>query len=438
MSSDAGLVADAGPADAGVKRKRAGVRLLTALLVLGGLAGLGVYLWPHGSAQKGEPVLVLDLPGLNTPGSERPGGGDGIGIRKSIDSENPPVRNPPVNNPLVNNPPVNNPLVRNPLVRNPPARPGSDLSGPVKTGIPRAPEPPPGMKKVRIIDPSKSAGGPAQRVRRALVRAPLKALQEKTPFGAIPRIAKDGRKPFDVYARPAGRKTAVGAPQPARIAIMIGGLGISQSGTREAINKLPEEITLAFAPYGQGLQNLVDSARRNGHEVMLQIPMEPFDYPDNDPGPRTLLSTIEPSENVKRLKWLMSRFSGYFGVTNYMGARFTSTEKSLQPIMKWLGARGLVYLDDGASPRSQTLKLSPASGLKVKIAAARLDYGQTPKSIKAGLEKLERLAAEQGLAIGVGSGMPLTIKFVAAWAKTLADRGIVLVPVSAAFRKQHH
>ncbi len=418
MSSDAGLVADAGPADAGVKRKRAGVWLLTALLVLGGLAGLGVYLWQHGSAQKGEPVLVLDLPGLNTPGGERPGGGDGLGIRKSIDSENLPVQDPPVDDP--------------------PVQPGPELYGPVKTVIPRAPEPPPGMKKVRIIDPSKSAGGPAQRVRRPLVRAPLKALQEKTPFGAIPRIAKDGRKPFDVYARPAGRKTAIGAPQPARIAIVIGGLGISQSGTREAINKLPEEITLAFAPYGQGLQNLVDSARRNGHEVMLQIPMEPFDYPDNDPGPRTLLSTIEPSENVKRLKWLMSRFSGYFGVTNYMGARFTSTEKSLQPIMKWLGARGLVFLDDGASPRSQTLKLSPASGLKVKVAATRLDYGQTPKSIKAGLEKLERLAAEQGLAIGVGSGMPLTIKFVAAWAKTLADRGIVLVPVSAAFRKQHH
>jgi len=291
------------------------------------------------------------------------------------------------------------------------------------------------MNKVRIIDPSRTPETLARALRRPLVRAPIKALQEKTPFGAIPRIARDGRKPLDVYARPYKGKLAVGKPQPARIAIVIGGLGISPSATREAINKLPEEVTLAFAPYGRGLQNLVNSARRNGHEVMLQIPMEPFDYPDNDPGPRTLLSTIEPSENVKRLQWLMSRFSGYFGVTNYMGARFTSSEQALKPIMKWIGMRGLAFLDDGASPRSQVAALSAASGLPVKTANIRLDYGQTPQSIKAALGELEELAAEQGFAVGVGTGLPLTIKFVAAWARTLADRGIELIPVSAAFRR---
>jgi polysaccharide deacetylase 2 family uncharacterized protein YibQ len=417
MSSDTGSIVDASLAPSGVKKKGFNWKLPAGLLVLGGLAGFGVYLWQSGASHKGEPVLVLDLPKLGEPVNEASGKGGKLPIRRTIDTTSAPDPQKPVR--------------QGTLLANPSGK----VSKPGIPAIPRASEPPPGMNKVRIIDPSRTPETLARALRRPLVRAPVKALQEKTPFGAIPRIARDGRKPLDVYARPYKGKVAVGKLQPARIAIVIGGLGISPSSTREAINKLPEEVTLAFAPYGRGLQNLVDSARRNGHEVMLQIPMEPFDYPDNDPGPRTLLSTIEPSENVKRLQWLMSRFSGYFGVTNYMGARFTSSEQALQPIMKWIGKRGLVFLDDGASPRSQAVNLSTASGLPVKTANIRLDYGQTPQSIKAALGDLETLAAEQGFAVGVGTGLPLTIKFVAAWARTLADRGIELIPVSAAFRR---
>ncbi|HHK74272.1 MAG TPA: divergent polysaccharide deacetylase family protein [Rhizobiales bacterium] len=421
MSSETDSIAGAGLASSGGK-KRLNWKLPLWLLALGVLSGLGAYLWQNGSSQNGEPVLVLDLPKLDDSAAQNAVKGGKLPIRSTIDSSSAP-KTEKTAEPKI---PAQTDIASSPGQMSLPAG---------NREIRRAPEPPPGMHKVRIIDPSRSPATLARSLRQPLVRAPVKALQEKTPFGAIPRIARDGRKPFDVYARPYKPKVAAGKPQAARIAIMIGGLGISPSSTREAINKLPGVVTLGFAPYGQGLQNLVDAARRGGHEVMLQIPMEPFDYPDNDPGPRTLLSTIEPSENVKRLQWLMSRFSGYFGVTNYMGARFTASKPALQPIMKWIGMRGLVFLDDGASPRSQTMTLSVASGLPVKAANIRLDYGQTPQSIKTALEDLEALAAEQGFAIGVGTGLPLTIKFVAAWARTLADRGIELIPVSAAFRK---
>ena len=52
--------------------------------------------------------------------------------------------------------------------------------------------------------------------------------------------------------------------------------------------------------------------------------MEPFDYPDNDPGPQTLLTSLTPDQNIDRLHWLMSRFQGYVGIVSYMGARFTA------------------------------------------------------------------------------------------------------------------
>jgi polysaccharide deacetylase 2 family uncharacterized protein YibQ len=61
------------------------------------------------------------------------------------------------------------------------------------------------------------------------------------------------------------------------------------------------------APYGDQLTKLAAHARAKGHELLLQVPMEPFDYPNNDPGPRTLLTSLANEQNVNRLHWLMSR-----------------------------------------------------------------------------------------------------------------------------------
>ena len=100
---------------------------------------------------------------------------------------------------------------------------------------------------------------------------------------------------------------------------MVGGLGIGANTTADALRKLPGPMTLAFAPYGGDLERQAARAREAGHEVMLQVPMEPFDYPDNDPGPHTLLTSIDAGQNLDRLHWLMSRFQGYVGIVNSMG-----------------------------------------------------------------------------------------------------------------------
>lgn len=111
---------------------------------------------------------------------------------------------------------------------------------------------------------------------------PDRALVEESGFGPLPKRSTDGRRPFEVYARPwSGARGA-------RVAIVIGGLGLSQTGTQSAIERLPEEVTLAFAPHGNSISRWMTTARRSGHEILLQIPMEPFDYPNINPGRNTL------------------------------------------------------------------------------------------------------------------------------------------------------
>ena len=58
---------------------------------------------------------------------------------------------------------------------------------------------------------------------------------------------------------------------------------------RRGAGEAAAPVTFAFTPYGTDLERWVARARGEGHEVLLQIGMEPFDYPDNDPGPQTLL-----------------------------------------------------------------------------------------------------------------------------------------------------
>jgi hypothetical protein len=115
-------------------------------------------------------------------------------------------------------------------------------------------------------------------------------LLEKSRHGMIPAIA-DGVKPFTVYAAEADRAKAARMPI---VAIVVAGLGVGAAKTSDAIMKLPAAVTLAFTPYGSDPGKLAERARAQHHEILLQVPMEPFDYPDNDPGPQTLLTTLTP------------------------------------------------------------------------------------------------------------------------------------------------
>ena len=165
-------------------------------------------------------------------------------------------------------------------------------------------------------------------------------LLEKSRYGMIP-VVSDGLKPFTVYAAEADRAKAAKMPV---VAIVIGGLGVGAAKTTDAIMKLPPAVTLAFTPYGSDPAKLAERARAQRHEILLQVPMEPFDYPDNDPGPQTLLTTLSPEQNLDRLYWHLSRFQGYAGIANFMGGRFVVTDAVMQPIVREAAKRGLGYL----------------------------------------------------------------------------------------------
>jgi hypothetical protein len=265
--------------------------------------------------------------------------------------------------------------------------------------------------------------------------APDPRLLEQTPHGPIPRIGADGARPSEVYARPAVFTGGLTQGSP-RIALLVGGMGLAPRATESAIASLPGAVTLGFAPYGTDLAHETARAREAGHEVVLQIPMEPFDFPRNNPGPHTLLASAGKAANIDNLTWLMSRFTGYAGVANFLGGKLTVDAKALTPVLHEIAARGLFYLDDGTS--SQSLAMTLASGQVLAAARADivLDSTAEPEAIEAALARLEAIARDKGVAIGVASALPPSIAIIGSFAHALEARGIALIPLSAAMPSQ--
>jgi uncharacterized protein len=266
-----------------------------------------------------------------------------------------------------------------------------------------------------------------------LPAAPDPGLVEQTHYGLVPRIGPYGARPAEIYAR-----AAASAPGLPRIALLIGGMGLSSHVTDTAIATLPGPVTLGFAPYGTDLGRQTTRAREAGHELVLQIPMEPFNSPRDNPGPHTLLAAAGKSGNSDNLTWLLSRFTGYAGVANFLGGKFTADEQALTPVLQTIAARGLFYVDDGTSARSLAMTLAPGQALTAARADIVLDSLAEPGAIEAALARLEAIARDKGLAIGVASALPASIDAIGRFARGLDARGIALVPLSATMPNSQH
>jgi polysaccharide deacetylase 2 family uncharacterized protein YibQ len=295
---------------------------------------------------------------------------------------------------------------------------------------------PPGSKTITIIDGTSGkrqdvivpGGAPDSQSTAVEDR-----VSETSRYGALPKIAADGTRPSEVFAFPV--KTTADRLKAPRIAIVVGGLGIGATATNDAIRKLPASVTLAFGPYGGDLERQVGRARAGGHEVLLQAPMEPSDSPDNDAGPQTLLTSLDAGQNVDRLQWLMGRFQGYVGIAGVKGARFTASEQALAPVLRETAKRGLIYVDDGASPRSLASHLAGANNLAFAKADLIIDAAPTAADVDRALARLETIARERGVAVGMANGLPVSIERIAKWAKAAEARGVLLVPITAAVAK---
>jgi polysaccharide deacetylase 2 family uncharacterized protein YibQ len=276
----------------------------------------------------------------------------------------------------------------------------------------------------KLVKPGESYGDVTSIV--SLDRAPIAGMTERLNGMTLPRISPDGRVPADAYARPfinPGNKPVV--------AIVVGGLGINATHTKSAIDELPPEVTLSFAPDATSLQTWINRARAAGHEVLIETPMEAYDYGRMKMHPLTLLASDNEARNQARLDRILSRSTGYFGLINSQGSKIGDDDAAMKPVLKAVSDRGLAFIDDGSLDAAHMQQLSGETGLRYVRADSAIDAKLSAEDISSEFMELESQALEHGAALGAGYAFPITIEMVKTWTAGLEQKGIVLAPASA-------
>lgn len=213
------------------------------------------------------------------------------------------------------------------------------------------------------------------------------------------------------------------------IAVVIDDLGPNLRNARRSIT-LPVPLTLAFLPYANHLEDLTAKARQAGHELIVHMPMEPEES-SQDPGENALLTELGPEELQRRIRWNLERFSGYVGVNNHMGSKFTTSGPGMRLVMAELSKRGLLFLDSRTVAESQAE--AAATLFQVPFAQRDIfldnDY-KNPAAIRAQLAKVEERARSKGYAVAIGHPHDETLEALAAWLPEARKRGFALVPIS--------
>jgi polysaccharide deacetylase 2 family uncharacterized protein YibQ len=380
------------------------ILLLAWALLIGIVGGYAAWTQLDGSdpgPDLGEPIIVI----MRVPPPEPP---PQQAVQPPPAPEPPPPSQPPAPPPVaaVEPPPAPVPPPPRPV----PPRELAATPAPA-TPVEAQPAPPPPAQQVQ---PPRPQAPPPQQA----ARPPLPPRDVEPPSWV--RFSR----PFD----PEDRRP--------RIAIVMTDLGKSQAATNAAIQNLGGAITLAFSPYADNLTQWVALARAAGHEVLLNVPMEPSDFPATDPGPQTLLTTLSSRQNLERLDSLLGRAQGYVGIATSAGARFTASTDAMRPVIDRLFARGLLLLDSRTAPNSLAARVADEVGVPRVYADRLIDQEAARVAIDRSLADLERIARANGAAVGIAQPFPVTFERLIQWLPLVENRGFAIAPVSAVVNRQ--
>ncbi|MCL2474227.1 MAG: divergent polysaccharide deacetylase family protein [Alphaproteobacteria bacterium] len=287
-------------------------------------------------------------------------------------------------------------------------------------------QPVPALKK----EISFSAGAPALNDSEdrsvVLAPAPSSLVALESPDGTLPIVGRKGETSRQVYARPFDNKD-----ERPRIAFVLTGIGFSKELSDLAAAQISPSVTLAISPHADSPAAWAKKARSSGHEILLEIPVEPFDYPESDPGPGTLLTSMSEQENKDRLLAFLKSAAGYVGLIPSQSSVFLTNPSKFANVLWHLKQRGLLLVYNNLNPSETIESMAFQQGVPVAFMTVKLDDDLSPEGIENAFKELETAALEKGRAVGAASINPLILTMLNDWSKTLADKGIVLAPVSA-------
>jgi uncharacterized protein len=218
------------------------------------------------------------------------------------------------------------------------------------------------------------------------------------------------------------------APVGSRVAVIVDQIG-ERRDVFEALRDLGRPVTLALLPL-PAAASLAREASRSGMEILLDLPMEPYRYPQLDPGPGALLMSM-PDEQIRRLvRRHLEALPGVVGMTNYMGSRLTEDRARMRAVVDVLAARRLFLVDAYASNLSVAYDEAKSAGLRAARRQSLIEAARGEAGERASWEEVAGWAERHGEVIVLAHGQPLTVRLLREYIPRWEARGLRLVPVS--------
>lgn len=193
-----------------------------------------------------------------------------------------------------------------------------------------------------------------------------------------------------------------------QVAIIIDDIGYDKR-IAMALFDLETNITFSILPFSPFGRNIANRLHAKGAQLMLHLPMEPMEYPNANPGPGAILSSMPPDVLIAQLNNNINNVPYIEGVNNHMGSRLTTHADQMNQIFSILKKKQLFFIDSRTAPKSQGK--ASARLLKVRFAQRDvfLDNIQEYDYISKQIKELIRLAKKHGSAIGIGHPYKATL-----------------------------
>ncbi|MFP4483705.1 MAG: divergent polysaccharide deacetylase family protein [Spirochaetaceae bacterium] len=162
-------------------------------------------------------------------------------------------------------------------------------------------------------------------------------------------------------------------------------------------------ITYAVLPLrvysGESARRIVDA----GQEIILHQPMEAEN--GNDPGAGAILTSLGGMEIEKLLADNLRSVPGVIGVNNHMGSKVTADEKTMDTVLRYLGGKGLFFLDSRTTAATVGKAIAEKHSVSFAERHVFLDNEPNRDYIRQAVEQGMDIARRRGHAVLIGHVM---------------------------------
>jgi len=239
--------------------------------------------------------------------------------------------------------------------------------------------------------------------------------------------------PFEIFPKDdipirTTKPTATPSGKLPKVVIIIDDLGYDRKIAKNFID-LNAALTFSVLPNAPFRKSIATAAHNKGHEVMLHLPMEPFEYPMANPGDGAILSTMQPDELIDQLEKHLQAVPYVKGVNNHMGSKITATSTQLYQIFSILKKKNLYFIDSRTTANSLCKPSARLLQLPFSQRDIFLDNDQNPAAIRKQIKHLVELAKKHGDAVGIAHPHESTYQVLQEMLPKLKNQ-IQLVPAS--------